>query len=91
MRSRNQNMSKMWCLLGCDALINGSKNQWTQSIDKEQKPEQEWDAVFASVWCECIDVEQKPEQEQDAVFARVWCTYQWFQELMGTNEEIMQL
>ena len=49
MRSRNQNMSKMWCLLGCDALINGSKNQWTQSIDKEQKPEHEQHVVFARV------------------------------------------
>ena len=49
MRSRNQNMSKMWCLLGCDALINGSKNQCTQSIDKEQKPEHEQDVVFARV------------------------------------------
>ena len=41
-------------------------------------------------WTPGTDEEQKPEQEQDAVFARVWCTYQWFQELMGTDE-IMQL
>ena len=48
-RSRNQNRSEMQYLLVCDASASHSevKNQWTLSINEEQKPQNEQHVVSA--------------------------------------------